>query len=155
MSAFDPKRTFASRLLPRSLTRNPISSVANPCCNRALFGVVPALVKAMRRRDFIKVIGGSTAAWPLAARAQQPAGKIHRIGLLTRKTDASVANQINAFRHGLRDLGWVEGTSISIEYRDAEGQLDRLRALAAELVALNMDVIVTVDTPPTQAAKQD
>ena len=109
----------------------------------------------MRRREFIKLIGSSTAvAWPLPARAQQQSGKIHRIGLLTRKTDASVANQINAFRHGLRDLGWIEGTSISIEYRDAEGQLDRLHALAAELVAPNMDVIVTVDTPPTQAAKQ-
>src|SRR6516165_5257617 len=108
----------------------------------------------MRRRTFIEAIAALGVAWPLAVRAQQQAGKIHRIGLLTRKTDASVANQINAFRHGLRDLGWVEGTSITIEYRDAEGQLDRLRTLAAELVALNMDVIVTVDTPPTQAAKQ-
>ena len=108
----------------------------------------------MRRRDFIEGIVGAVTAWPLAGRAQQRSGKIHRIGLLTRKTDASVANQINALRHGLRDLGWVEGTSISIEYRDADGQLDHLRALAAELVALNMDVIVTVDTPPTQAAKQ-
>src|SRR5215470_14113316 len=108
----------------------------------------------MRRRAFIEGIAALGVAWPLAARAQEQLGKIHRIGLLTRKTDASVANQINAFRHGLRDLGWVEGTSISIEYRDAEGQLDRLRALAAELVALNVDVIVTVDTPPTQAAKQ-
>jgi putative tryptophan/tyrosine transport system substrate-binding protein len=72
----------------------------------------------------------------------------------TCKTDASVSTQIDAFRRGLRDLGWLEGKSISIEYRDAEGQLDRLRALAAELIALNVDVIVTVDTPPTQAAKQ-
>jgi putative ABC transport system substrate-binding protein len=108
----------------------------------------------MRRRDFIEGIVGAVTAWPLAGRAQQRSGKIHRIGLLTRKTDASVANQINALRHGLRDLGWVEGTSISIEYRDADGQLDHLRALAAELVALNVDVIVTVDTPPTLAAKQ-
>ena len=108
----------------------------------------------MRRRDFIKGIVGSAIAWPLVAGAQQQSGKIYRVGLLTRKTDASVANQINAFRHGLRDLGWIEGTSISIEYRDAEGQLDRLQALAAELVALNVDVIVTVDTPPTLAAKQ-
>ena len=108
----------------------------------------------MRRRTFIEGIAALGVAWPLAARAQQQAGKIHRIGFLTRKTDASVANQINAFRHGLRDLGWVEGTSISIEYRDADGQLDHLRALAAELVALNVDVIVTVDTPPTLAAKQ-
>jgi len=83
----------------------------------------------MRRRDFIEGIVGAVTAWPLAGRAQQRSGKIHRIGLLTRKTDASVANQINALRHGLR-------------------------ALAAELVALNVDVIVTVDTPPTLAAKQ-
>src|SRR5262249_11035810 len=107
----------------------------------------------MRRREFITLLGGAAGPWPLRARAQQ-AGKLLRIGLLTRKTDASVAAQIDAFRNGLRDLGWVEGKSASIEFRDAGGQLDRLRPLAAELVALNVDVIVTVDTPPTQAAKQ-
>ena len=73
---------------------------------------------------------------------------------MTRKTDASVSAQIDAFRRGLRDLGWLEGKSINIEYRNAEGNLDRLLPLAAELVALNVNVIVTVDTPPTQAAKQ-
>jgi putative ABC transport system substrate-binding protein len=77
-----------------------------------------------------------------------------RIGFLTRKTDASVSTQIDAFRQGLKDLGWVEGKSVRIEYRDAEGQADRLRMLAAELVNLKVDIIVTVDTPPTQAAKQ-
>ena len=106
----------------------------------------------MKRREFITLLSGA-AAWPLAAGAQQ-AGRTRRIGLLTRKTDASVAAQIDAFRDGLRDLGWVEGKSVSIEFRDAGGQLERLRPLAAELVALNVDVIVTVDTPPTQAAKQ-
>jgi putative tryptophan/tyrosine transport system substrate-binding protein len=108
----------------------------------------------MKRREFIKVIGGGAVAWPLAAVAQQQSEKISRIGFLTRKTDASVSTQIDAFRQGLRDLGWIEGKNISIEYRDAEGQADRLRALAAELVGLKVDVIVTVDTPPTQAAKQ-
>ena len=107
----------------------------------------------MRRREFITLLGGA-ASWPLGAIAQQQSGKVPRIGFLTRKTDASVSTQIDAFRQGLRDLGWVDGKSISIEYRDAEGQGDRLRALAAELVSLNVDVIVTVDTPPTQAAKQ-
>ena len=107
----------------------------------------------MKRREFITLLGGAAAVWPFAVRAQQ-AGRPRRIGLLTRKTDASVAAQIDAFRHGLRDLGWVEGKSASIEFRDAGGQLDRLRPLAAELVAVNVDVIVTVDTPPTQAAKQ-
>jgi ABC transporter substrate binding protein len=106
----------------------------------------------LRRREFIAVLGGIAVPWLLDAHAQQT--KVHRIGFLTRKTDASVSAQINAFRQGLRDHGWVEGTSIAIEYRDAEGQADRLRALAVELVALNVDVIVTVDTPPTQAAKQ-
>jgi putative ABC transport system substrate-binding protein len=107
----------------------------------------------VKRRDFITLLGGAAVAWPLAARGQQ-SEKISRIGLLTRKTDASVSTQINAFREGLRDLGWVEGRSISIEHRDAEGQFDRLRVLADELVGLNVDVIVTVDTPPTQAAQQ-
>ena len=108
----------------------------------------------MKRREFITLLGGAAAGWPLAARAQQQSGKISRIGLLTRKTDAAVSTQLDAFQEGLRDLGWVEGRGISIEHRDAEGQFDRLRVLAAELVNLNVDVIVTVDTPPTQAAQQ-
>jgi putative ABC transport system substrate-binding protein len=108
----------------------------------------------MRRRDFLWALGGAAAAWPLGALAQQQSGKAPRIGFLTRKTDASVSTQIDAFRQALQDLGWVEGKNISIQYRDAGGQVDRLGSLAAELVALNVDVIVTVDTPPTQAAEQ-
>ena len=107
----------------------------------------------MRRREFITFVGGAVAT-PLAVRAQQQSGKTARIGLLTRKTDASVSAQIDAFRQGLADLGWVEGRNIRIEHRDAEGQAERLLALAVELVGLNVDVIVTVDTPPTKAAKQ-
>jgi len=106
----------------------------------------------MRRREFITLLGGAAAAWPHGALAQQPPGRVPRICFLTRYSDAST--QIDAFRKGLRDLGWVEGKSISIEYRNAEGQVDRLPALAAELVGLNVDVIVTVDTLPTQAAKR-
>jgi putative ABC transport system substrate-binding protein len=109
----------------------------------------------MRRREFITLLGGGVgAAWSAVARAQPQPGAVARIGFLTRKTDVSVSNQIEGFRQGLRDLGWVEGKNITIVYRDAEGKADRLPALAAELVALNVDVIVTVDTPPTQAAKQ-
>jgi putative tryptophan/tyrosine transport system substrate-binding protein len=107
----------------------------------------------MRRREFITLTSGAAVVWPLAVYAQQ-AGRPRRIGLLTRKTDASVAAQIDAFREGLRDLGWVEGKTISIEHRDADGQVDRLRPLAEELVGLNVDAIVTVDTPPTQAAER-
>ena len=107
----------------------------------------------MKRREFITLVGGAVAT-PLAVRAQQQSGKTARIGLLTRKTDASVSAQIDAFRQGLADLGWVEGRNIRIEHRDAEGQAERLLAFAIELVGLNVDVIVTVDTPPTKAAKQ-
>ena len=106
------------------------------------------------RRTLLRALAAGAFVSPHIAFAQQQLRKAHRIGLLTRKTDASVSAQIDAFRQGLRDLGWVEGKTISIEHRDAAGQADRLRALAAELVALNVDVIVTVDTPPTQAAKQ-
>ena len=106
------------------------------------------------RRKLLFALGAGAFFPPQTLFAQQELRKAHRIGFLTRKTDASVSTQMDAFRHGLRDLGWVEGKSISIEYRDAEGQLDRLLALATELVALKVDVIVTVDTPPTQAAKQ-
>jgi putative ABC transport system substrate-binding protein len=73
---------------------------------------------------------------------------------LTRETDSSVSTQIDAFRQRLRELGWVEEKTISILYRDADGQLNRLRALAGELVAQNVDIIVTVNTPPSQAAKE-
>ncbi len=110
-----------------------------------------------RRRFMATLAGGALAAGTFSSprvSIAQGARKTARIGLLTRKTDASVSTQIAAFRRGLRDLGWIEGASISIEHRDAGGRVDRLGALAAELVGLNVDVIVTVDTPPTQAAKQ-
>jgi putative ABC transport system substrate-binding protein len=106
------------------------------------------------RRKLLFALSAGAFFAPQALFAQQELKKARRIGFLTRKIDASVSTQIDAFRQGLRNLGWAEGNGISIEYRDAEGQLDRLRGLAAELVALNVDVIVTVDTPPTQAAKQ-
>ena len=107
----------------------------------------------MRRRAFITLLAG-TAVLPVSAFGQQRPANAARIGLLTRKTDASVTNQISAFRQGLQDLGWIEGKNVTIEHRDAGGEVIRLAPLAAELVARNVDVIVTVDTPPTQAAEQ-
>jgi putative tryptophan/tyrosine transport system substrate-binding protein len=107
----------------------------------------------MRRRAVITLLAG-TAVLPVSAFGQQRPASAARIGLLTRKTDASVTNQISAFRQGLQDLGWIEGKNVTIEHRDAGGAVDRLAPLAAELVAHNVDVIVTVDTPPTQAAEQ-
>ena len=107
----------------------------------------------MRRRAVITLLAG-TAVLPVSAFGQQRPANAARIGLLTRKTDASVTNQISAFRQGLQDLGWIEGKNVTIEHRDAGGEVIRLAPLAAELVARNVDVIVTVDTPPTQAAEQ-
>jgi putative ABC transport system substrate-binding protein len=86
--------------------------------------------------------------------AEDASRKNHLIGFLTRKTDGSVSKQIDAFRDALRNFGWIEGRNVAIEYRDAQGQADRLRALAGELVDLKVDVIVTVDTPPTRAAQE-
>ncbi len=106
----------------------------------------------MRRRQFMILVGGAPVAWPLAAGAQQ-AGKVRRIGFLARTSAASLSPLVDSFRQGLRDLGWVEGNNISIEYQFGDGQLGPLGDLAAALVRLNVDVIVTVDTPPTQAAK--
>ena len=94
------------------------------------------------RRKLLLALGAGAFFLPQTSFAQQELRKPRRIGFLTRKTDASVSTQIDAFRQGLRDLGWVEGKSISIEYRDAGGQADRLRGLAAELVALNPNVAV-------------
>jgi putative tryptophan/tyrosine transport system substrate-binding protein len=101
---------------------------------------------------FIGVLGGA-AAWPVVARAQQ-GGKVFRIGFLGSPSAASLPERIEAFREGLRDLGYQEGRDIVIEYRWADGKLDQLPALAAELVRLNVDVIVTHGIPGILAAKQ-
>jgi putative ABC transport system substrate-binding protein len=106
----------------------------------------------MRRRDFIPLLGGAMVAWPLGARAQQPA-KIPRIGLLSPFSPSATALWHQAFRQGLRDLGWVEGKNISIEYRYADGRHDRLPDLAAELVRLKVDIIVASISTDGLAAK--
>src|SRR5215471_15588727 len=103
----------------------------------------------MRRRDFIKVIAGSSAAWPLAARAQQ-APKFPRIGYLTGNL-ATGLHLRDAFLQGLRELGYIEGRDLAIEYRDAEGVYERFPAFAAELIALKVDVIVVTNTPAALA----
>ena len=105
----------------------------------------------MRRREFIKLLAASAAAWPLAAHAQQ--SKVARIGALYIGT-ADAESFKKELREGLRELGYVEGQNIAFEFRSAEGKLDRLPELAAELVRLKVDVIVALYVPPSLAAKQ-
>src|SRR5262249_38963007 len=104
------------------------------------------------RRKFLAALGGSVAAWPLAARAQH-SGKIVRIGMLTTANPRS-ASFIQAFEQRLRDLGYTEGQNMVIDFRNAEGQVDRLPDLAADLVRLGADVIVTATEPATRAVKK-
>jgi putative ABC transport system substrate-binding protein len=110
-------------------------------------------MNGIARRDFMLALAGAAAAWPLAARAQQ-ARKIFRIGYLGVSSSSLEPHYVEAFRQRLRDLGHIEGESIAIEYRWADGEDDRLPNLAAELVRLNPDIIVTTGTPSTLAAMQ-
>jgi len=107
----------------------------------------------MDRRAFIGTLAGGLLAAPLAALAQQT-GKVYRIGFLGNSTAALEANLVGPFREGLRDLGYVEGRNVLIEYRWAEGKYDRFPALIGELLALKVAVIVTAGTPATLAVKK-
>ena len=104
----------------------------------------------MRRREFITLLGGASA-WPLAARAQQP--KLPTIGFLG-ATPSTESQRVAAFVQRLRELAWIDGRNLAIEYRWAEGRPERVSEIAAEFVRIKVDVIVTVATPPTLAAKQ-
>src|SRR5262245_45901745 len=103
----------------------------------------------MKRRDFITLLGGAAAAWPLAARAQETK-KIARIGYLSVRSPISA---YDALMQALRELGWIEGQNIVIERRFSAGNVDRLKEFATELVHLKVDIVVAVASAATHAIK--
>src|SRR5215468_4462913 len=106
----------------------------------------------LKRRDFITLLGGAVA-WPLAARAQQP-GKLPTVGLLVATTLLVESPRVAAFVQRLRELGWIEGRTVAIEIRYADGRTERFVEIAAEFVRLKVDVIVTQGTASVIAARQ-
>src|SRR5437870_10530636 len=104
----------------------------------------------MRRREFISLIGGAAAAWPLAARAQQPAVPV--VGFLSSRAPEDSEHLVAAFRRGLAEGGFVEGQNVAIEFRWARGQYDLLPAMAAELVSRRVDVLTTAGGEPSALA---
>jgi putative ABC transport system substrate-binding protein len=106
----------------------------------------------VKRRQFITLLGGAVAVWPLAARAQQP-GKLPNIGFLGANTASTQRRATDAFVQRLRELGWIENRTVAIEYRWGEGRDERFAEIAAEFVRLKVDVIVTFGTPSSLAVK--
>src|SRR5256884_7211130 len=106
----------------------------------------------LKRRDFITLLGSAAAAWPLGARAQQT-GKLATIGCLVPGTPSSHGQWFAVFVQRLRELGWIEGRTVAVEYRWAEGRSERFAEIAAEFVQRKVDVIVTAG-PPGVAAEQ-
>jgi putative ABC transport system substrate-binding protein len=107
----------------------------------------------LKRRDFMTLLGGAAVAWPFGARAQQP-GKLPTIGFLGATTPSAMGQWAAAFMQRLRELGWIEGRTIAIEVRWAEGRTERLIEIATEFVRIKVDVIVTHSAAPVFAAMQ-
>ena len=106
----------------------------------------------MKRRDFIALLGGATAAWPLGAGAQAP--KIPRVGYIAGGGGSMAVSMVAALRQGLSELGYIEGKTIAVEFRSAEGRNERIPELVSELVGLKVDVLVAASSPGVLAAKK-
>jgi putative ABC transport system substrate-binding protein len=105
----------------------------------------------MKRREFITLLGGAAAVWPIAARAQQPATPV--IGYLDSRSPEAVADRLRGFRQGLKESGYIESENVAVAYRWAENQPDRLQELATDLVRRRVAAIATAGPPATFAAK--
>ena len=108
---------------------------------------------AIKRRKFLTLFGGAVLAWPLAVRAQ-PMAKVWHVGMLETTAATLNATNLDAFKQALRQLGYIEGQNLIVEYRSGDGHIERFPQLAAELVRLNVDIIITRGTPAALAAKK-
>src|SRR6516225_7950268 len=111
----------------------------------------------MKRREFITLLGGAAAAWPLAASAQQQGDRVRRIGVLMSfdENDPTMKLRVSAFTQALADLDWTDGRNVRMDLRWGRGDIDRIRALAQELVGLQPDIILTGATPATLAIQRE
>ena len=147
MSPRDPTGTSCPRLMASVVSRWPV-----PKCQALVARGERPIGGSMRRRDFITILGGTAATWPLAAHAQQPAGRVYRVGYLAGGSRQTQPHLVKAFDEGLRSLGYHVGQNIVIEYGFADGEVQRLPALAANMVRLGVDAIVSGNSLSTAAA---
>ena len=170
MSAFGPKRTSACALqmsasggkADMAFCAGPKADIGPDCHSppgRKVLGFKPCsrcvLRGHMQRRQFIRLLGGATAAWPFIARAQQ-SDRVRRIGWLVGSADDAYARALSeAFRQGLQQLGWIDGRNVQIDVRFGAGDSVRLRKYAAELIALSPDVILATGGSATQFLLQE